>query len=128
MAALMASQCAHVTTIEIDPEIAEFARNNLKKNGVTCATVVNGCGLTLAASLGKFDVIVLSGATPVIPQQLLEALNPQGRLIAIAGKAPAMQLVFAAKSPDGKGWVNTFLLETEAKLLSNTPKINEFVF
>jgi protein-L-isoaspartate(D-aspartate) O-methyltransferase len=43
MAALMAQQCAHVTTIELNPAIAELARSNLKKNGITRVKVLEGC-------------------------------------------------------------------------------------
>ena len=127
MAALMAQQCAQVTTIEINPAIAEMARNNLKKNNITGVKVVDGCGFELAPSLGQFDAIVLSGASPTMPKGLLEALNPLGRLMAIVGQAPAMQLVLARKSRDSQ-LISTPLFETMAKVLNNAPKANEFVF
>jgi protein-L-isoaspartate(D-aspartate) O-methyltransferase len=120
MAALMAQQCAHVTTIELNPAIAELARSNLKKNGITRVKVLEGCGFQLAPTLGQFDVIVLSGST-------LEAVNPLGRLMAVIGQAPAMQLVLARKSRDGQ-LITTPLFETMTKVLINAPKANEFVF
>ncbi|MBU0784689.1 MAG: protein-L-isoaspartate O-methyltransferase [Gammaproteobacteria bacterium] len=127
MAALMAQQCAQVTTIEINPAIAKMARSNLTKNGITGVKVVDGCGFELAPSLGQFDAIVLSGASPTMPKGLLEALNPLGRLMAIVGQAPAMQLVLAKKSRDSQ-LISTPLFETMAKVLNNAPKANEFVF
>lgn len=127
MAALMAQQCAHVTTIELNPAVAELARNNLKKNNITRVKVLDGCGFTLAPTLGQFDVIVLSGATPTMPEGLLQAVNPLGRLMAVIGKAPAMQLVLARKSRDGQ-LITTPLFETMTKVLINAPKANEFVF
>lgn len=127
MAALMAQQCAQVTTIETNPAIAEMARSNLKKNGITGVKVVDGCGFALAPNLGPFDAIVLSGASPTMPKDLLEALNPLGRLMAVVGQAPAMQLVLARKSKD-KQLISTPLFETMAKVLNNAPKANEFVF
>jgi len=39
MAALLAHKAQHVTTLEIDPELARFAASNLKRAGVTNATV-----------------------------------------------------------------------------------------
>ena len=127
MAALMAQQCAHVTTIELNPAIAELARSNLKKNGITRVKVLEGCGFQLAPTLGQFDVIVLSGSTPIMPAGLLEAVNPLGRLMAVIGQAPAMQLVLARKSRDGQ-LITTPLFETMTKVLINAPKANEFVF
>jgi protein-L-isoaspartate(D-aspartate) O-methyltransferase len=127
MAALMAQQAAHVTTVEINPGIAALARANLKKNSITRVKVVDGCGFELAPSLGQFDAIVLSGSTAVMPTRLLEALNPLGRLMAVVGQAPAMQLVLARKSRDGQ-LITTPLFETMTKTLLNSPKANEFVF
>ena len=127
MAALMAQQCAHVTTVELNPSIAELARVNLNKNIIARVKVIEGCGFALAPSLGQFDAILLSGATPVMPGHLLEMLNPLGRLIAVVGKAPAMQLVLARKSKDGQ-LIKTPLFETMAKVLQNAPKAEEFIF
>lgn len=127
MAALMAQQCAQVSTIEINPAIAEVARNNLKKNDITGVKVIDGCGFQLTPTLGQFDVIVLSGASPTMPEGLLTSLNPLGRLVAIVGKAPAMQLVLAKKSRNGQ-LISTPLLETMVKVLNNAPRTNEFVF
>jgi protein-L-isoaspartate(D-aspartate) O-methyltransferase len=127
MAALMAQQCAHVTTIELNPAVAELARSNLKKNGITRVKVLEGCGFQLAPTLGRFDAIVLSGATPIMPAGLLEAVNPLGRLMAVIGQAPAMQLVLARKSRDGQ-LITTPLFETMTKVLTNAPKASEFVF
>lgn len=127
MAALMAQQCAHVTTIELNPAIAELARANMKRNGITRVKVLDGCGFGLAPTLGQFDAIVLSGATPTMPKGLLEAVDPLGRLMAVIGQAPAMQLVLARKSRDGQ-LITTPLFETMTKVLVNAPKANEFVF
>lgn len=127
MATLMAQQAAHVTTIEINPEIANLARANLKKEGVTRIKVIDGCGFALAPTLGQFDAIVLSGASPAMPKTLLDALKPGGRLLVIVGTAPVMQLVLARKSPDGQA-ISKPLLETLAKPLQNAPQPSAFVF
>ncbi|RZS40371.1 protein-L-isoaspartate(D-aspartate) O-methyltransferase [Limnobacter thiooxidans] len=127
MAALMVQQCAHVTTVELNGSIAELARANLKKNGITRVKVLEGCGFELAAGLGQFDAIVLSGASSIMPASLLGALNPLGRLMAVVGKAPAMQLVLARKSKEGQ-LITTPLFETMTKVLTNAPKASEFVF
>lgn len=127
MAALMAQQCAQVTTVELNPHIFQLANANLEKNNIARVKVLEGCGFALAPSLGQFDAIVLSGSTPTIPLDLLAALNPLGRLVAVVGQAPAMQLVLTHKSREGQ-ITHKPLFETMASVLSNAPKANLFVF
>ncbi|MFN4329022.1 MAG: protein-L-isoaspartate O-methyltransferase family protein [Limnobacter sp.] len=127
MAALMAQLCAHVTTVEANPAIAELARNTLKANSITRVKVVDGCGFALAPTLGQFDAIVMSGASPVLPDVLLDALKPGGRLLGIVGTAPVLQLVLVTKSAQGDTHTKA-LLETDAKTLANAPKAPSFVF
>lgn len=127
MAALLAQKAAHVTTVEADPTIAELARTRLKKEGITRVKVITACGFAQAESLGKFDVIVLSGSSEVIPQQLIAQLNPGGRMIGIIGQPPVMQAVLVSKNAQGQvGSIPLF--ETLAKPLSNCPKATAFVF
>ena len=47
-------------------------------------------GDSARAPLGEatYDVIVLTGSTPVLPQAFLDRLNPGGRLFAVVGDAP----------------------------------------
>jgi len=42
---------------------------------------------------GPFDVIMLSGSVPEVPQALLDQLKPGGRLLAIVGQEPVMRAV-----------------------------------
>ncbi len=38
----------------------------------------------------RYDAIVLTGSTPVLPDSLVQQLKPGGRLFAVVGDAPAM--------------------------------------
>jgi len=88
MAALLAARADHVVSIESRPEIAEFARQNLERAGVSNVTIEVGDGANGWAQRGPYDAIVISGSLPTLPDALLNQLRPGGRLAAIVGEAP----------------------------------------
>ena len=100
MAALLAHKAQHVTTVEIDAELARLATENLKRAWVMNASVVvadASAGLLLD---GPFDVIVLSGSVAEVPRSLLGQLKPGGRLTAIVGQLPIMRAVLMTRGHD----------------------------
>jgi protein-L-isoaspartate(D-aspartate) O-methyltransferase len=117
MAALLAHRAQQVITLEIDPDLAQVARDNLKKSGVYNAEVRTGDG---AAKLGQsvtgndplsgpFDVIVMSGSVAEVPPALLAMLKPGGRLSAIVGFEPVMRSTLVTCVGEGafrttQGW------------------------
>jgi protein-L-isoaspartate(D-aspartate) O-methyltransferase len=90
MAALLAHRAQHVTALEIVPELADMARQNLARNGVANAQVVDADGAQGYGNGAPFDVICVSGALPVVPRAMLEQLKVGGRLGAVVGAAPVM--------------------------------------
>ena len=97
MAALLAAQAKEVVTLEIVPELAEMARENLLDAGVKNAEVQLADGASAAAALGQFDVIVLSGSVAKIPEALVAQLKDGGRLGAIVGQLPVMRFTLVEK-------------------------------
>jgi protein-L-isoaspartate(D-aspartate) O-methyltransferase len=91
MAALLAHRSQHITTLEIDPELAVFATSNLERAGVMNVNVVNANGSHGLLAQAPFDVIVLSGSAAEVPAGLFAQLKVGGRLMAIVGNLPAMQ-------------------------------------
>jgi protein-L-isoaspartate(D-aspartate) O-methyltransferase len=91
MAALLAHRAQHVLTVDIEPELAELARNNLIANGVLNAEVATGDASRGWAGAAPYDVICVSGGLPVLPQEILEHLKIGGRLAAFVGTAPVMK-------------------------------------
>ena len=90
MAALLAYKSRHVTSIEISPELKALAEKNLASYGISNVSVELGNGAQGWASGAPFDVIVISGALPVLPDAFLQQLKVGGRLAAIIGAAPVM--------------------------------------
>ena len=98
MAALLAARARNVLSLEINPELVELARANLKKAGVGNAEVRQADGAKGGAKDGPFDVILLSGSVAQIPHDLLNQLKIGGRLAAIVGDEPVMQATIITRT------------------------------
>lgn len=127
MAALLANKAAHVTTVEINPSLATAAQETLKRLMQTRIKVVQGCGFGMAAELGEFDVIVVSGATELVPEPLFAQLKRGGRMIGVVGKEPLLQAVLTTKASTGE-IASVPLFETYSPPLQNSPKAQAFQF
>jgi protein-L-isoaspartate(D-aspartate) O-methyltransferase len=90
LTALLAHRAAHVYSVEIRPQLAEFGRTNITRHGVDNVTLEIGDGARGYGRWAPYDVIVLTGSTPVMPQSVLEQLAPGGRAFAVVGDAPVM--------------------------------------
>ena len=73
--------------------LAALAASNLKRAGVLNASVRELDGANGRAGDAPFDVIMLSGSVPEVPQVLLDQLKVGGRLLAIVGQEPVMRAV-----------------------------------
>jgi protein-L-isoaspartate(D-aspartate) O-methyltransferase len=127
MAALLAHRARHVHTVEISPALKRFGEANLRKAGIVNATVEQGDAARGWSKHAPYDVIVLTGSTPVLPDAFLAQLAPGGRLCAVVGEPPVMsaRLVTAV----GGGSFNTLeLFETVLAPLKNALEREKFVF
>src|SRR3974377_1260908 len=85
----MVSQGAHVTRVERVPRFTQEARSKLARAGIRGVELIVGDG---ARGWGnsKYDAIVLTGSTPLLPGEFINQLKPGGRLFAIVGERPVM--------------------------------------
>lgn len=90
MAALLATLTEHVVTVEINPELAATAKQNLANAGIDNVSVEIGDGAQGWSARGPYDVIVVSGSLPEVPPALLQQLRRGGRLAVVVGAAPVM--------------------------------------
>lgn len=98
MAALLARKARRVVSLEINPELATMARNNLRNAGITNAEVRLADGAQPTPAEGQYDAIVLSGSVAEIPDTLLSLLAIGGRLIAIVGDEPVMRTTIVTRT------------------------------
>ncbi len=76
----------HVFTIERLPELANFARRNLEKAGITNVTVEVGDGSQGLEKYAPYDRIYVTCAAPDIPTPLIEQLRDPGKLLIPVGR------------------------------------------
>jgi protein-L-isoaspartate(D-aspartate) O-methyltransferase len=130
LAALLARRALEVISVEIFPELSAAAAEKLRQAGISNVTLRVGDGARAQAAVvgaGGFDVIVLTGSTPVLPSAFLDALNPNGRLFAVVGDAPAMKAMLMIKTPAGSV-ASTEVFETQLAALINAEQPARFEF
>jgi len=127
LTALMARRARHVTSAEIHPDLLAGAGDNLRRAGIANVTLLQGDSARAALAESAFDVIVLTGSTPILPQALLERLLPGGRLFAVLGDAPVMKAV-VVRQPVAGAFQHAELFETMLKPLVNAAQPPRFRF
>lgn len=126
LTALLSALAGHVTSIEIVPELSAIARPNLAAYHRDNTTLETG-DAAHGWDNGTYDVIVLTGSTPVLPKVFQNSLNVGGRLFAIVGDAPAMEAKLITRiAPDTFETVN--IMETCVAPLRNAEQPKRFVF
>lgn len=125
--ALLAHRCAQVCSVEISPALAAFGQRNLERHGADNVQLEIGDAARGWAAHAPYDVIVLTGSTPVLPQALLEQLAPAGRLFAVVGEAPAMAARLVTRAGPGEQR-HTDLFETVIRPLVNAERPSRFKF
>ncbi|MDE2598223.1 MAG: protein-L-isoaspartate O-methyltransferase [Rhodocyclaceae bacterium] len=127
MAALLAAHAAHVTTLEIVPELADMARANLRRAQIDNVTVETANGAGGLPAKAPFDVIVVSASVPEVPQELLAQLKIGGRLFAIVGEEPVMEAQLITRDSDA-GFRTQTLFETVTTPLTELVPVQKFSF
>lgn len=130
VAALLAHRAKHVTTVEIEPELKALAEKNLRNYGIANVDVVLGDGTQgwpPGAAEATYDVIVLSGSVPILPQKLMQQLKLGGRLFAVVGQAPAMHACLVTRESDA-GFDSRKLFETVIPPLRGISPPSKFIF
>ena len=127
LTALLARSTRHVTSVEIHPDLKAKGEQNLRSAGITNVTLLEGDSARAPLAESAFDVIVLTGSTPVLPQAFLDRLRPGGRLFAVVGDAPVMKAV-VVRHPVQGSFQHVELFETMLKPLVNAAQPPRFRF
>lgn len=117
-----------VIGLEIEPELAELAKQNLGDIDPRRLEIRVGDGLAGHIDGGPFDVIAITGSLPDASalSGLVSQLAPHGRLFAILGEEPAMAATLITHGPEG--FNRKSLFETSAPALAKAPEPERFVF
>jgi protein-L-isoaspartate(D-aspartate) O-methyltransferase len=84
--AVLAGGSGHVYAVEVIEGLAEFARQNLKKAGITNVTVVTGDGSLGLPEYAPYDRINVACAAPDILDTLTAQLKRGGKLVIPVGR------------------------------------------
>ena len=84
-AAVISTLVKHVYTVEIIPKLARTAKTTLQQLGFTNVSVKIGDGYLGWEQRAPFDAILVTAATPTVPQPLLSQLKPTGVMVIPVG-------------------------------------------
>jgi protein-L-isoaspartate(D-aspartate) O-methyltransferase len=100
--AILCELAAHVTTIEVSPDLARAACERLARAGYTNVDCLTGDGYQGAPDRAPFDAILVTAAPDVVPSALIDQLAVGGRLCVPVGARPTDQVLLRiVKRSDG---------------------------
>jgi protein-L-isoaspartate(D-aspartate) O-methyltransferase len=126
LAALAAKLAGSVTATEVAPAVEGRAKQLLAK--------VEGCPVTIRVAPaaqgdpadGRFDVILLNGASEIAVDGLCQQLKEGGRLVGVFAKTrPARAMIFTRSHGDIGSRV---LFDAAAPVIAGLERVPEFVF
>jgi protein-L-isoaspartate(D-aspartate) O-methyltransferase len=127
LTALLSMLAGHVTSVEIVPELSAKAKQHLHAYHRGNIALEVGDAAQGWGGGTSYDVIVLTGSTPVLPTAFQNSLNIGGRLFAIVGDAPVMEAKLITRvAPDTFETVN--IMEACVAPLQNAQQPKRFVF
>jgi protein-L-isoaspartate(D-aspartate) O-methyltransferase len=122
--AVLARMAAQVIALEEDPDLARTARAAL--SGSRNVEVVENRLAQGWAAAAPYDVIVMEGATEVVPDALLRQLSDGGRLVCVLGGDQAAKAMFYVRSGEDVGGRPVF--DAAAGVLPGFAKVPAFSF
>ena len=102
-AAVLDALGVEVYSIEIVPELAQRSTATLAELGCERVHVRAGDGWFGWPEAAPFDGVIVTAASPIVPEPLLEQLTPKGRLVIPMGSTRGIQhLAIFTRDPQGR--------------------------
>ena len=99
--ALLARLASVVFTVERIPALAREAKEALDTAGIRNVSVLQGDGTLGWRPYAPYDAIIVSAASPSIPEPLADQLAVGGRLVIPLGDLGQQTLMLVRRTPDG---------------------------
>jgi protein-L-isoaspartate(D-aspartate) O-methyltransferase len=124
--ACLRSGAASVRSLEIFPELAEFARANVSSLGMRDVDIV-AQDATRLDSDGRYDAIAITASLPVPEERFQRQLAVGGRLFVVVGVPPVMEARLIRRITEN-AWGTESLFETVIDPLVHATRPQGFVF
>jgi protein-L-isoaspartate(D-aspartate) O-methyltransferase len=126
IAALAAKLAGQVTATESDPAVAAKAKQMLAALGVSNVTCKTAACAEGDPAGGPYDVIVLNGATDVMPEALLAQLGEGGRLVGVSAETRPSRATIVTRFHGELG--HRALFDAAAPVLPGLERAATFIF
>ena len=126
VSACLARLGGQVQSIELHPEVAELARENLQGAAGSLVHVVTGDGMEFDETQ-RYDVIVLTASLPIYDPRFERALRPGGRLFVVVGAGAPQRACLVRSARDGDS-ASEPLFETSIEALEGAARPAAFCF
>jgi protein-L-isoaspartate(D-aspartate) O-methyltransferase len=125
-AAVVAKFAGSVTATESDPALAAKAKATLSEVGLGGVTVATSAVADGDQANGPYDVIVLNGATEVVPEGIYRQLSEGGRLVGVFATTQPPRATIVTHSHQDFG--SRALFDAVAPVLPGLERRPAFVF
>jgi protein-L-isoaspartate(D-aspartate) O-methyltransferase len=125
-AAVVAQLAARVTATDGDPALVAKARDCLARLGSPALQFAPAMAVDGFAGNGPYDVIVLVGATEIVPTVLYSQLAPGGRLVGVFAMGLPQRAMIVTHSHDDFG--TRALFDAAVPVLPGLERLPAFVF
>jgi protein-L-isoaspartate(D-aspartate) O-methyltransferase len=125
-AAVVAKIAGQVTATESDSSLAAKARTALAGLGFGTVTVRGAAAADGEQAAAPYDVIVLNGATEIVPEGLFRQLKQGGRLVGVFATTLPPRATIVTHSHDDFG--HRALFDAVAPVLPGLERVPAFVF
>jgi len=125
MTALLAHIANRVCSVEIHSELSEQAEKKLHSEAFNNVTFVVDDAADGFDNGKTYDVIILTGSVPKLPEIYKQNLNIDGRLFAVIGNEPIMKAVLMTRVAANQ-YSYEELFDTQIPVLENTRQVDSF--
>lgn len=123
LSACLGALAREVVSLERHADLAQAARDALAGQRIANVRVETADAFAWQDAR-RFDAICVGGAVDAIPPRFLEWLKPDGRLLVVRGRAPAMEAVLVRNQVNAPGIESLF--ETQLPYLAGAAPVPEF--
>lgn len=124
--ALLGRLGKQVYSVDIHGDFVEAAQAKLNKHHIQNVSLDVGDAAHGWDKHAPYDVICITGSLPILPKAFMHQLNVGGRLFAIVGDPPAMDVMVITRVAE-EDWSKEYIFETDLPSLQNAEQPERFV-